>query len=107
MKAALKDVSEATSADLIAYLGKGRSSHPLADADAVRSTCNSPEEVARRLTDVDLVLEVLSGLKPDWSANADLVSAGQWARKEMATRVPGLSKTALDALEWAFTWWWR
>ena len=107
MKNWLIAVSEEASSDLIAYLGIGRSSIPLADCDAIREISKTQAEVVRRLAAVDEVLEALSSLAPDWAAHDDLVCAGQWARKEMAKRVPGLSETALDALEWAFTWWWR
>jgi len=90
---------------VIRFLGYGMATHP--DEDSARLVDEFGTETASKLEpDVRQLLDELNNLKPDWSAHT-LVTAGAWAKEEMRRSHPELNKGALDALEWAFTWWWR
>lgn len=53
------------------------------------------------------LLHALDQLKPDWTVHSSLDAAAQWAREEVRRKHPELDAKALDALEWAFSWWWK
>lgn len=95
----------ATSAAVVCFLGYGRTTHP--DEDSTRLVDEFGAETASKLElDVRRLLDELNNLKPDWTAHS-LVTAGAWAKEEMHRGHPELDQAALEALEWAFTWWWR
>ena len=90
---------------VVRFLGYGMATHP--DEDPARLVGEFGAQMASTLEpDVRQLLDELNKLKPDWSAHS-LVTAGAWAKEEIRRRHPELSQDALDALEWAFTWWWR
>lgn len=90
---------------VVRFLGYGRTTHP--DEDSMRLVDEFGAETASKLEpDVRRLLDDLNNLKPDWSAHS-LVTAGAWAKEKMRRGHPELDQEALDALEWAFTWWWR
>lgn len=90
---------------VIRFLGYGMATHP--DENSTRLVDEFGAETASKLEpDVRQLFDELNSLKPDWSAHT-LVTAGAWAKEEMRRSHPELNQGALDALEWAFTWWWR
>lgn len=87
------------------FLGYGATIHP--DESSRRLIDEFGADIAAQLEpEVKRLLNELNQLQPDWSKHS-LVTAGAWAKKEMHHRHPELDSEALDALEWAFTWWWR
>lgn len=87
------------------FLGYGMATYP--DENPARLVDEFGAQAASKLEmDVRLLLGELNNLKPDWSMHS-LASAGAWARNNMHHSHPDLNQEALDALEWAFTWWWR
>ena len=87
------------------FLGYGIATYP--DENSARLVDEFGAETASKLEpDVRLLLDELNNLKPDWSAHS-LVTAGAWVKEEMHRSHPELNQGALNALEWAFTWWWR
>ncbi len=55
---------------------------------------------------VQVLLAELDSMQVDWSRH-DLGSAGEEARRLMASRHPQLTEEALEALNWTFTFSWR
>ncbi len=97
--------SNLLSAAVTRFLGYGLSTFP--DEDPARLVEAFGTKTATQLeSDVTMLLEEFGQLKPDWSTHS-LVTAGAWAKDNMRRSHPELSQEALDALEWAFTWWWR
>jgi hypothetical protein len=87
------------------FLGYGMATHP--DENPAHLVDEFGVEKALKLeSDVRVILNELNNLKPDWSVHS-LVTAGRWAKEEIRNSHPQLNQGALDALEWAFTWWWR
>jgi hypothetical protein len=87
------------------FLGYGMAAYP--DENPARLIEEFGAQAASKLeSDVRLLLDELNNLKPDWSMHS-LVTAGAWAKDNMRCSHPELNQEALDALEWAFTWWWR
>lgn len=96
---------DALSLAVIRFLGYGKAAHP--EEDSTRLMDEFGVVAGSKLEpEVRQLLDELNGLKPDWSAHS-LVTAGAWAKEEMRRSHPELNHEALDALEWAFTWWWR
>jgi hypothetical protein len=91
------------SAAIIAFLGKGESSLPRADDDAISA---SPADRPALVADVRAVVAECLAIDPDWSTHT-LAEGGRVARSAMAQRHPELSSEALDALAWAYTYNWR
>lgn len=92
---------------LLEYLGKGRSSFPRSDADAVVAFATQvgadPDAV---LAQVRAITDECMAIRIDWTTRT-LVEGGDEARGVMAARHPELSDEALDALRWMFTYNWR
>lgn len=90
---------------VVRFLGYGAEKYP--DESPSRLVDEFGLEMASKLeSEVRQLLDELNSLKPDWSSQS-LVMAGAWAKEEMRRAHPYLNEKALEALEWAFTWWWR
>jgi len=90
---------------VVRFLGYGRTIHPVEDLTQLVGEFGI-ETTSKLEPDIRQLLDDLNNLKPDWSVHS-LVTAGAWAKEEMSRSHPELNQEALDALEWAFTWWWR
>lgn len=92
---------------VLEYLGKGRSSFPRSDVDAVVAFANQvgadPDAV---LAQVRAITDECLAIRIDWTTRT-LVEGGDEARGVMAARHPELSDETLDALRWMFTYNWR
>lgn len=88
-------------AGILAFLGRGESSFPRRDASAV---VGGP--AGELLAEVTSIVDECVAIEVDWTTTS-LTDGGRHARAVMAHRHPSLSPTALDALEWAFTYAWR
>lgn len=99
--AADQELSEA----VIAVLGYGTHCFPEEDYSGLASRFG--EARARDLAfQVGALLKELARVKVNWTAHT-LASGGEEARAHMASRHPELTKEALKALEWTFTYSWR
>jgi hypothetical protein len=87
------------------YLGYGSASFPQDDARAVTAEFG-PELGASLLWRAQAVLGEAADLRPDWYAQS-LTSAKDWAESEIRNRHPGLTDTAVSAIGWAFSYWWK
>jgi hypothetical protein len=90
---------------LVAYLGYGISTYPSEQPSRIIDMFGG-EAASIYISEVKDILNELKRLRPDWSSNS-LVSAGVWAKEKMRLTHPELDSNALNALEWAFTWWWK
>lgn len=90
---------------IITYLGKGRSSFPRTDEEAVLALEGDTESSALLEKVVALTAEMMS-IEIDWS-NHTLPEGGDEALRVMAGRHPELTDDALVALRWMFTYNWR
>lgn len=98
-------VDEGLSEAVIAYLGKGRSSFPRTDEDAVATLAGAVGRPDLLATVKALVAECLA-VPVDWTTRS-LSEGGREAQAVMAERHPELSAAALEALYWMFTYNWR
>ena len=98
-------VDEELSEAVVAYLGKGRSSFPRTDEDAVAPLAESAGRPELLATVKALVGECLA-VQVDWSTRS-LSEGGREAQAVMAERHPELSAAALEALYSMFTYNWR
>ena len=87
---------------LVAYLGKGRSSFPRADDDAVAALAGG-EHPSALLAHVRAITEEMRSMETDW-ATATLSEGGRAAQQVIAARHPELGHEALEALYWMFTY---
>jgi hypothetical protein len=87
------------------YLGYGSASSPQEDARAVTAEFG-PELGASLVWRTRSVLGDAGDLQPDWET-LSLASAKDWAEGEIRSRHPGLSETAVSAVGWAFSYWWK
>ena len=90
---------------IIAYLGKGRSSFPRTDEEAVLALESETESSALLEKVLAAVAEMMS-IEIDWSTHT-LPEGGDEAARVMAKRHPELTEEALVALRWMFTYNWR
>ncbi len=98
-------VDEGLSEAVIAYLGKGRSSFPRTDEDAVATLAGAVGRPDLLATVKALVAGCLA-VPVDWTTRS-LSEGGREAQAVMAERHPELSAAALEALYWTFTYNWR
>lgn len=98
-------MNESLSDAVIAYLAKGRSPFPRADADAVAPDA-APETREALVAEVTAIVDECLGVPVDWSTMS-LQEGGRHAQATVAERHPELSPEALEALYWAFTYNWR
>jgi len=86
------------------YIGHGVLAHP----------CESPERLKEKYGDKtsELLLPVIKKLfdeadsfKPDWSLDT-LNTACAKLKKRMQEHHPSLDPNAINAIEWAFSYWW-
>ncbi|MFE6735851.1 hypothetical protein [Microbacterium sp. NPDC057650] len=92
---------------IVAYLGKGRSSFPRSDEEAVGPVASAHGiDEAVLLNRVRAVVDELMALTIDWPAKS-LSEGGREAQQIIAVRHPELGPDALDALRWMFTYNWR
>ena len=90
---------------VIIYLGFGTKPHPGSYKEELAAQFGVAK--ADKLEEqINQLIKVMGTLKPDWSV-LTLHEAGEWAKNEMAKKHPELSRQTLDALAWAFTWWWK
>jgi MFS family permease len=99
--AAVDDLSAA----VVVVMGFRTRSSPTRDYAVLAKLCG--ETRARELaSQVQTLLSELDGMQVDWGKH-DLASAGDEAIRFMASRHPELTKEALEALAWTFTFSWR
>ncbi|MDO7837514.1 hypothetical protein Q4610_20960 [Sphingobium sp. HBC34] len=55
---------------------------------------------------VQALLEELQAIQPNWDQHT-LVSASNWAVKQLKQKHPQLDEAATSALEWIYSWWWK
>jgi len=87
------------------YLGYGDAPFPQQNAQAVTAEFGSdlgPDLISRTRA----VLRDAGDLRPDWDAMS-LLSAKDWVERDIKDRYPGLSDTAVSAVGWAFSYWWK
>jgi|SRR6185312_1734466 len=87
------------------FLGYGESSAPHHDATRLVQEFG-PAGAAVLEAKVQAILDELANIPVDWSKHT-LLSAEQEVLAQMHARHPDLSKVALDALGWDFTFFWR
>jgi len=97
--------AENLSSAIALYLGYGIEIFPKENPDRLTKRFDS-QEAQKFENQIRVILTELDKLRPNW-AEMSLAEAGKWARQEMAISHPELNCQALDALEWAFTWWWK
>jgi predicted polyphosphate/ATP-dependent NAD kinase len=95
------DVSRA----VVLYLGHGIANYAEENVGRVVEEFGKEKTkfLEREVTDI---LAELNAITPNWNVHT-LESAASWVRDQMKSSHAELDDKALDALEWAFTWWWR
>ena len=90
---------------IVLFLGYGLTTHP--DEQSQLLVNEFDLQVANEIeADIKKLHNEIENLKPDWSVHT-LISAGSWLKAETQRIHPELDQLALNAIEWAFTWWWR
>jgi len=97
-------VDERRSRAILIYLSKGRRPYPGSDREAVLG--GFPEHGPELLTYVEGVLREMKSLPTDWSRET-YEHAIERVKAEMARRHPELSRDAIDALGWRFSYDWK
>lgn len=93
----------ALSQAVVQLIGKGRSATPVESWVAVESV---PDTVHRGLEDIMHDYKTLSQI--DWvSVDSDLIRGMDLFKENFSRLHPELDQSALDALEWKFSWDWR
>lgn len=87
------------------HLGFGVTPNPREDFARVVSALGDRRAAAVR-DELDAVLYLLGGLRPDWS-RMTLADASKWAGQEAKRSFPALDKRAQEAIAWAATYGWR
>jgi hypothetical protein len=90
---------------IVLYLGHGITTYPVSDASRL-AQCFSAQEASGLAEQVNVLLDELDAIKPDWNAHT-LVSGSQWAVAQLKRSHPELDDKATAALEWAYSWWWK
>lgn len=101
----MKDVAPELSRAVTSFLGFGQAAWPKRDGTRLVEEFG-PEKAAGLELAVAALLDELGALEIDWSMHS-LETAGSAARSMMRVRHPELSDSALQALEWKFTYDWR
>ena len=95
------DINEA----IAIYIGYGLNSFPKEDESRLIKKYgekNGNDLHAR----VRGILKELGEIQPDWN-NDSLITAAEKASRFVASTHPELDETAIKAMQWIFTWWWK
>lgn len=98
-------VDQELSQAIVEYLGRGRSSFPISDEEAVVKVAGDGDP-AVLLAKVRAIESECLSVYIDWTT-LTLEQAGWEAERVMRARHPELSRDAVDALRWGFTYNWR
>jgi len=87
------------------YIGFGDAPFPQENAQAVTAKIG-PDLGFHLISRTRAVLREAGDLRPDWETMS-LLSGKEWAEREIKDRYPELSETAVSAVGWAFSYWWK
>lgn len=92
------------SAAVVAYLGYGVTEYPKPDFARINLATDGKDDSIQIA--VKEIIAELDNIQPDWS-RYDLASASKWVSEQISQNHAELNKDALDAIAWAYSWWFR
>ena len=90
---------------ILMYVGYGTDTYPKEDRHRLIARFGSM--IGSQLaTEVELLLQELEAIKPDWNTQT-LEVGSALAVRELSKNHPELDDRAVAALKWTFSWWWK